>query len=258
MTISSMNRLPDPALAARDVIGRVALLDPPVDLRSIVSLWPNLTISEEELDGAGYLLPIGEIGGTILVNKADKEERRRFTIAHELGHWVLGLASKSATGHFSQPSDVPYTTVERWCDQFATNLLMPEPLLRATVSKNDPALVPQSVAQAPGKFKVSDQALYIRIWEVLRFQVAFVGLSGEGRRREAHVERSFGNEEVQSALQRALAKAEVVDHLNMGPFIYLSLSSPEGRIHCPGRRLGANRLLLVLMWPNGAASSDHP
>ena len=99
-----------------------------------VSLWPNLSVVEEDLDAAGYLLPIGELRGTILVNKQDKEERKRFTIAHELGHWLLGLALKETTGRFSQPKNAPYSEIERWCDQFATNLLMPEPMIRASLA----------------------------------------------------------------------------------------------------------------------------
>jgi Zn-dependent peptidase ImmA (M78 family) len=242
-------RLPDPVLEAEEIFGKVESHGPTADLTRIVSLWPDLSVVEEDLDGAGYLVPIGEIGGTILVNRADTEERKRFTIAHELGHWVLGLAVKKVTGRFSQPKDMPYASIERWCDQFATNLLMPEAAIRASITRNDQSLVLESVARAASRFKVSEQAFYIRMWEVLRFQVAIVTLSGAHGTHEARLEKTFGDEQANKALENALCKAEIVNQLVVSPMVRLSLSSSNGKVKCIGRRLGAGRLLLLLMWP---------
>jgi hypothetical protein len=249
--------LPNPALEAEELLGRAESRGTVVDLVKVVSLWPNLSVVEEDLEGAGYLLPIGEIGGTILVNRADKEERKRFTIAHELGHWVLGLAIKEATGRFSQPKNASYASIERWCDQFATNLLMPESAIRASVAQRDPVVVLESVASAAARFKVSQQAFYLRIWEVLRFQVAILALSGSAGSREAHVERGFGGDEANKALENALRKTEIVEQLFAVPIVHFSLSSPAGKIKCLGRRQGEGHLLLVLIWPTEGSTKSQ-
>jgi Zn-dependent peptidase ImmA (M78 family) len=249
MTESSTTRLPNPSLAAEKLLDRVQWTGQATDLAKVVSLWPNLSVVEEDLDGAGYLLPIGELGGTILVNRADKEERKRFTIAHELGHWVLGLALKKRTGHFSQPKSAPHAAIERWCDQFATNLLMPESMIREGIARHSPILVLDSLAHAASKFKVSEQALFIRVWEVLRFQVAFVVLSGTSGRHDARIEKSFADEQAQRALENALGMPEVVDQLISPQIIYFSLSYAEGKVKCFGRQLGLGRILLILEWP---------
>jgi hypothetical protein len=249
MTQPSPFVFPDPALEAAKLLGRVSPSGPCVDLSKLVSLWPNLSIAEESLEEAGYLLPIGELGGTILVNKADKEERKRFTVAHELGHWLLGLAIKEATGRFSQPKDAPYTEIERWCDQFATNLLMPEPMIRVSIVQSDPVLVLDSLTRAASKFKVSEQAMFLRAWEVLRFQVALVTLSGAPGPNEAHLEKSFADGQAQAALENALSRPEIVNQLLIPPIIYFSLSSPKGKVRCCGRRLSVDRVLLALKWP---------
>jgi Zn-dependent peptidase ImmA (M78 family) len=249
MTKPSTTRLPNPALAAEKLLGRVEYAGTATNLNKVVSLWPKLSVVEEDLDGAGYLLPIGELGGTILVNRADKEERKRFTIAHELGHWVLGLALKKATGHFSQPKSAPHAAIERWCDQFATNLLMPESMIKAVFALRDPVLVLDSLAHAASKFKVSELALFIRVWEVLRFQVAFVALSGTSGRPDAQVEKSFADEQAQKALENALREPAVINQLTSQQIIYFSLTYAEGKVKCFGRRLSLSRILLVLIWP---------
>jgi hypothetical protein len=74
--------LPDPAVAAEKLLAKAGITSPPVDLSKIASIWPNLFIVEQELDGSGYLLPVGELGAEILINNVDREERKRFTIAH--------------------------------------------------------------------------------------------------------------------------------------------------------------------------------
>src|SRR5262249_24490499 len=58
----------------------------PVPVESIAEDLLGLAIHEQELDGvSGLLYPEQR---EIYVNVSDISVRRRFTIAHELGHWV--------------------------------------------------------------------------------------------------------------------------------------------------------------------------
>ena len=83
--------LPNPEQVAQRLLNRVDVSEPPVPLVRVLSIRKELTVVEEDLDSAGYLLPLGKLGAEIIVNRNDGDARRRFTVAHELGHWVLGL-----------------------------------------------------------------------------------------------------------------------------------------------------------------------
>jgi len=247
--MKSSTHLPDPIIAAEKLLAKAGILIPPVDLRRIVSIWPNLFVVEEELDGTGYLLPIGELGAEILINKKDSEVRRRFTIAHELGHWVLGISLKKKVGHFAQPKNVLHVELEKWCDRFATNILMPRFMIEASVQQEDLLLALNTISNSAARFKVSEEAFFIRLWETLRFQVAFVISKGLSRKREYLLQRSFAEERQRLVLEDLLQQRPVIEQLCNTPFPVFSVSGEEGRIQCAGRRLSNDRLILVLRWP---------
>jgi hypothetical protein len=242
--------LPNPVVTAEKLLAKAGITTPPVELAQVLSVWSNLFIVEEELDGSGYLLPIGELGAEILVNKDHREERKRFTVAHELGHWVLGLTLKKKVGHFAQPKNVHHAETERWCDTFATNVLMPEFMVKANVPHSDPVLAINLIVDAAARFKVSEEAFFIRLWETLRFQVAFVAMEGRSGEEGFSLVRSFAGEEEGVALERLLAQRLVAEQLGGSRFPILSFSSAAGKVRCAGRRLSDNRTILVLKWPD--------
>lgn len=74
---------------------------------------------------------------TIFVNSKDPENRRKFTIAHELGHWILHKDKLESEPEkyailyripLGRPQDDP---VEQEANWFAANLLVPEEMLAA-------------------------------------------------------------------------------------------------------------------------------
>ena len=85
---------------------------------------------------SGLLLPSR---GEIWVNAAEAREwptRRRFTIAHELGHWVLhqggqsSLFCRHASVEAPEPGErPPLDPIEQEANHFAANLLMPAVLI---------------------------------------------------------------------------------------------------------------------------------
>jgi IrrE N-terminal-like domain len=242
--------LPNPTLAAEKLLAKAGIGSAPVDLSKVISLWPNLFLVEEDLEGSGYLLSVGELGAEILVNKADREERKRFTVAHELGHWVLGLSSKRKMGHFSQPKHVRYTQIEKWCDSFATNLLMPEAIVRSSLNQTDPMLVIDAIARAASRFKVSEEAFYIRAWEVLRLQIAFLQVSTVSGLRKVSLERSFADSDAESFLADFLERSPIGKQAQSQPFVYFHLQSDMGKIRCVGRNMTPERMFMVLKWPD--------
>ncbi len=94
----------------------------------------------------------------IYLNSSECNERKRFTIAHELGHFCLGHGSS-----LRDTSKVNWYAVnpehERQANQFAAELLMPAIAIKAMVEVRkvkDPVFLRQA-------FGVSSQALFYRL-----------------------------------------------------------------------------------------------
>lgn len=95
---------------------------------------------------------------TIYVNANDCDERRRFTIAHELGHFCLHHGSS-----LRDTSNLNWLAInpehERAANQFAAELLMPAIAIKAMIEVRN-IKDPIALRQA---FGVSSQALYYRL-----------------------------------------------------------------------------------------------
>lgn len=102
---------------------RLGLGDGPIpDLRKLLAREVGLRIyylsSVPSAYSAIYLYS-DKIGGCIAVNGKHRASRRRFTLAHEYGHF---LTSRSKNNVYRYPVR---STTERIADQFAVHLLMP-------------------------------------------------------------------------------------------------------------------------------------
>jgi hypothetical protein len=126
----------------------------PVPVEDIADSCFGLLVREVEhmtaASGAPALAPGQTLSGLLLVDDAEiwvnaREARawptrRRFTIGHELGHWVLHRAERTSlfcrhaliTGE--QRSDVP--VLEEQANAFAAALLMPAGLLREAYARD--------------------------------------------------------------------------------------------------------------------------
>ena len=108
---------------------------------------------------------------TIVVNASHPPARRRFTIAHEIGHYQLHRAKAESpvfidrTVYFrSAQFDAAERKREREANHFAAELLMPEELLADYLDKHDPNLLyPREVKALADEFGVSKQAMDFRL-----------------------------------------------------------------------------------------------
>lgn len=117
---------------------------------------------------SGLLVPGEKRIWVEAVEAARSPGRRRFTVAHELGHWLLHhLPRKRRTPIFCRPADVgaanrfqleDASRMEREANRFAASLLMPEPHVRREAH----ALV-VSVPALARRFGVSAQAMQLRL-----------------------------------------------------------------------------------------------
>ena len=112
----------------------------PVPVESIAEDLLGLRIEERLLEYSGMLLPAER---TIVLNSAESARndpplrRHRFTIAHEIGHWVChcleGRAAKLEPS-YCRATDIANDVdraIEREANIFASELLMPEAAVRA-------------------------------------------------------------------------------------------------------------------------------
>ena len=109
----------------------------PVPVESIAEDWLGLRIEEDDLgDCSGMLIPSRRL---IVVNAAEANSgetptrRIRFTIAHELGHWICHARGMDDAPTYCRSQDLAQDAdraLERKANVFGAELLMPEPAVR--------------------------------------------------------------------------------------------------------------------------------
>jgi Zn-dependent peptidase ImmA (M78 family) len=127
----------------------------PVPVEAIAEDLLGLYVEEVPLDGvSGLLYPSERL---IRVNANDVPARRRFTLAHEVGHWICQVQEGRGAPVMCRAEDLELgsdRTLEREANVFAAELLMPEPAVR--VSAGD--------AAAASRFGVSSEAMQWRLY----------------------------------------------------------------------------------------------
>lgn len=90
------------------------------------------------------------------VNQNHPRVRQRFTIAHEIGHYIMGHdENKIIDDTFDKSTDK-----EKEANKFASELLMPYALLKLDIEKER-----QDIPGLARKYEVSEQAMSIRLLE---------------------------------------------------------------------------------------------
>jgi Zn-dependent peptidase ImmA (M78 family) len=145
------------ALLAR--LGKARLNETPLDVYAVAE-YLGLEVVEEPMkdDLSGYLEPRG--GSWVVgVNAYHHDNRKRFTIAHEIAHFCLHSAQQ-ATFHdqtFSRRASDP-NPMERDADNFAAELLMPEQAVRRLIKSGT-----TSLSNLAEHFRVSALAMKYRV-----------------------------------------------------------------------------------------------
>ena len=153
------------------------LLKLPID-PLICTKFLEIDINSVDLDDniSGFLA-IKNKTAQIGYNKNHGKERQRFTIAHELGHYLLHsqtneplFIDKTQTNNIStflfrdESSSSGEFIKEREANSFAAALLMPKNLLKLEIeSSQNKNNVDNLVNELAKKFKVSKQAMSIRL-----------------------------------------------------------------------------------------------
>lgn len=144
---------------AQEILVKNDMYKIPVDLISLANIL-NIEVYEQELENkiSGAIRYSKEDKRyTILLNKKDNNNRKRFTLAHELGHFFL---DKELLESDEIHIDILYRCSdekEKEIDYFAGALLMPKRLIEIMYEDNP------SISELAEIFEVSESAMTVRL-----------------------------------------------------------------------------------------------
>ena len=140
-----------PAATAWHILRDLSIQDFPIDPKQIAAEL-GIVLWERELPNTcdGCLMQVGNAWGILVNAKIRSEARRKFTIAHEIGHYLLErdstrscsldeqlnaiIAEQEDDTENEQAQKQEYLLSEQRANQFAVELLMPSPIFSADSS----------------------------------------------------------------------------------------------------------------------------
>lgn len=172
MTLSRLEL--DGAGSPEALVTRILKLKPgltlPIPLEALCSDLDIFSVADLETEGFEAALITDEVKskGAILVAKGRSRQRRRFSVAHELGHFLIPAHMPPADGQFlcsaeqlrqlSAKDQDRRARMEVEANRFAALLLMPPPMLRTHLRQARQPRIEQLVALAE-TFDVSKDAM---------------------------------------------------------------------------------------------------
>lgn len=155
--------------AANGLLSPFAISEPSqIDLEAIARSR-DVLVYDSDLNGAeARLIRHHRNAGIIRIRPNIKEiGRRRFTLAHELGHWELHAEySQSNVCSESDIADYRNSKLEIEANFFASELLMPTDLFRMRCESDEPDVL--RIREIAEEFRVSQTAAAIRFVEECR------------------------------------------------------------------------------------------
>ncbi|MDP3956736.1 MAG: ImmA/IrrE family metallo-endopeptidase [bacterium] len=140
---------------ASAIIDRLGVKEPPIPVKDVAALFNIKVIDYPKFAStiSGKIVK-GENVTVIGVNPNHSEVRQRFTIAHELGHYLLG---HEITDLLEESLEKPLDR-EKEANTFAAELLMPIEFIKKDIESGIVNI--QSLAK---RYNVSEQAISIRL-----------------------------------------------------------------------------------------------
>ena len=155
------------------LVTRILKLEPnlpiPVPIEDLCNQLDIVDIRPIDTEGfeGGLITDDARSEGVILVNTASHYFRQRFTMGHELGHFLIPSHMPDKAGRFlcsredmnllSAKENDRRARMEAEANRFASLLLIPPPALRKALGNSAPDL--GTLVKVAGDFKVSKQAM---------------------------------------------------------------------------------------------------
>lgn len=148
---------------AVQVLTMVGVDTPPVDVHRIAEELGFEVISFDFPKSIAGVTFIEQGVKSIGVNAKDPPTRQRFSIAHELGHYLHGHeAFDDSKVHVEENRGLlnSHNRQEQEANEFAAELLMPLFLLRQDITGPD-----LDVSELAQRYQVSEQAMWIQLFD---------------------------------------------------------------------------------------------
>lgn len=154
-------------MAARELLELFDVRDPKDIRLQDFAGWEGVLLEEKPIDGSeGRLVTHGERAMIVVNNRITEVGKRRFVIAHELGHFHLhrsdeGYALCNERAFVDWHGGRPHETE---ANEFAAELLMPRPLFRSAARATLPNL--STINELSGGFRTTRMATAFRYVEL--------------------------------------------------------------------------------------------
>lgn len=141
----------------------------PLDIVRVVKEIYNIKLYYNDLDRdtSGFIERITPQEWAIHVNKWENPLRQKFTIAHELAHFILHQNILQSGSHYDSIlyRDENTSPTEREANSFASNLLMPEDKFKQYISEGI-----NTIEKLADKFQLSISAVRYRAYKLKYIQ----------------------------------------------------------------------------------------
>lgn len=147
---------------AHNIISMFRITELPINIVKVANLLGFKILPFDFPETMSGVIKIEGTKKVIAVNKNMPEVRQRFTIAHELGHYLSGHSNFSDEKiRFVDPDKKyldPQHRDEEEADEFAAELLMPEFMVKKDALENK-----LSASELAKKYNVSEQAMWLQL-----------------------------------------------------------------------------------------------
>ncbi|MEO5494656.1 MAG: ImmA/IrrE family metallo-endopeptidase [Sphingomonas sp.] len=203
MTISrlDLDGLGSPLAIAAGIHKFAGDLPTAVPVEALCGQLDILSVTEFDTEGfeAALIMDANKAAGSILVAAGRSRKRRRYSVAHELGHFLIPTHMPDASHGFECSLDDLHLLdvkeqdrrrrVEAEANRFAAALLMPLPRIRTACASRRPSLV--EVVRLADEFDVSKEAMARSYVEAHREALAVILLKHDRIVRIYRNERLF-------------------------------------------------------------------
>ncbi len=149
------------------LLSMYGLTTPPIDVKAIAEELGFDIVLFPFPDTMSAVLRINDSKKVIAVNHSQSEVRQRFSVAHELGHYLSGHEDYShdrvVAVEYENKYNNPMYLMEQEADEFAAELLMPSFLLRKELVKDR-----SDAKDLAKKYSVSEQAMWIQLINLMQ------------------------------------------------------------------------------------------
>lgn len=146
-------------------------LSPPYDLNQLAEIYGTVEYIHIPFDADGITIGIGgEEKPQIIINESAPDTRKKFTLAHELGHIVIPWHTGTIVSHIDNvESNFEYKEMEAEANQFAAELLIPRAWLIGI--QNSFPTFKDLVEHILNSTGASRDAAFIKIFNTIEFPV---------------------------------------------------------------------------------------